>query len=107
MTEPLSNPSDPFSGIKPDKKDSTVPPRQVASFHRNSDLDSHAAAQHHTIGIDRNQASSGNHIHDGVSSRKLGANRGLTISGSKGGNAALTSVIALLANFVDFEDNTT
>jgi hypothetical protein len=98
---------DPFGSIKKEVGKATPEPRLVNSFHFRSDVDSGVAAQHHTLGISRNQASPGDHVHDGSASRKLGSGQGLAISGSKGGNAALASLIAMLSNFIDFDDNTT
>lgn len=106
MTKPVFE-DDPFGGIKEEVKSPTPDPRTVNTFHFRSDVDSGPSAQHHTLGINRNQASPGDHIHDGSASRKLGTKRSLSISGSKGGNAALASVITLLKNFVEFTDNTT
>lgn len=111
MTNPSENSSmfddDPFGAIKQEAGKGTPDPRLVNSFHHRSDVDSGVASQHHTLGISRNQASPGDHIHDGSASRKLGAGRDLAISGSKGGNAALISLISMLKNFIEFDDNTT
>lgn len=104
--EPLVE-GDYFGEIKEPKKDPSPEPREVNLFHKRSDVNSGPNAQHHTIGVDRNKASPGDHVHDGKSSRKLGHAQGLTISGSKGGNAALASLITMLGNFIDFTDNTT
>lgn len=100
-------PDDPYGSIKNPKLNPAPSPREVNGFHARSDVDSGQSAQHHTIGIGHNQASAGDHVHDGASSRKIGTGLNLVISGSKGGNAALTSVIAMLKNVVDFTDNTT
>lgn len=51
-------------------------------------------AQHHTLGPSQNQAAPGNHNHDGGTSIPLW--EGNTISGSRGGNMALASVISIL-----------
>lgn len=75
--------------------------------HRIGDLDSGPNSQHHTLGSGRNQSSPGDHIHDGGRSKKLGAGMGLTLSGPKGGNVALANLIAMLGNFIEFEDQTT
>lgn len=40
--------------------------------HSNSDVDGSSVAQHHTLGISHNQASPGDHNHNGKNSRKLG-----------------------------------
>jgi hypothetical protein len=85
--------------------------------HSHSDVDASPQSQHHTLGTARSQSSPGNHIHDGVTSPKLGGKAintsgndtkpALTLTGAKGGNVALTNLIAMLKNFVDFTDNTT
>lgn len=71
-----------------------VDAKTVNKFHTKSDKDSSHNAQHHTLGVKHNQASPGNHDHDGVNSLRILA--GVTITGAKGGNAALASVIAAL-----------
>lgn len=51
-----------------------TPPSSTESTkaHTNSDVDTSTQAQHHTLGIAHNQASPGDHKHDGKSSKKLG-----------------------------------
>jgi len=98
---------DPFGEIKKEKKTLTPTAREVNALHHKSDVDSGPFAQHHTIGIGRNQSPPGDHVHDGVSSRKLGAERGYVLTGAKGGNVALTNLIAMLKNVIEFTDNTT
>ena len=66
----------------------------VDDFHEQSDLDTRSESQHHTLGGKQDQASPGNHTHDGGTSQPLWA--GHTITGSRGGNMALASVISLL-----------
>ena len=44
---------------------------EVKRLHRDSDVDESPIAQHHTLGILPNQASPGDHIHDGRSSKKI------------------------------------
>ena len=97
----LSNPDKDYS------KWSEVPPEQVNRLHSRDDADKSSFSHHHTLGPKRNQASPGDHIHDGVSSRKVGYGLGLTITGSKGSNVALTNLLAYLAKFFDFKDTTT
>lgn len=92
-------------------------PLESNADHQSSDADSGPKAQHHTLGPNRNQASPGDHIHDGISSPKLGPRQmdpsgnatvpALVLTGGKGGNVALTNLIALLKNVIDFTDNTT
>lgn len=73
--------------------------------HETTDTDSSALALHHTLGPRANQAAPGNHSHNGVSSKKLMS--GVTVTGSKGGNAALASLITELSKVLGFTDNTT
>lgn len=91
---------------------------ESVSQHTRSDVDASKKSQHHTLGSGANQSAPGNHIHDGVTGKKLGlyeldpGNPGqvrpaLVLTGAKGGNVALTNLIALLKNFVDFRDTTT
>lgn len=71
------------------------PPGQVVDdFHENSDVDSRAEAQHHTLGPGPNQSSPGDHTHDGGDSALL--LEGETISGSRATDAWRLSVNAIL-----------
>lgn len=98
---------DPFGLIKREKSNPAPDPRDVNFFHTRADTDSGTGSMHHTLGTGHNQGSYGDHNHDGSNSRLLAYNRGLTISGAKGGNAAVASIIAMLKNVIDFTDNTT
>lgn len=98
---------DPFGEIKKEKKDTSPEPRDVNFAHTRSDLDSSTTAQHHTLGIQHNQAAAGDHGHDGKSSRKIGTGLNLTLTGAKAGNVALTNLIAMLKNVIEFTDSTT
>lgn len=71
-----------------------VQARSVNKFHNKSDVDSGRNSQHHTLGVKHNQASPGDHNHNGINSRQV--LDGTTISGSRAGGAALVSVIAAL-----------
>lgn len=44
---------------------------EVNDFHINSDVDKSTLSQHHTLGIQPNQASPGDHNHDGRNSRRV------------------------------------
>ena len=48
-----------------------VPSKDVSDFHKYSDLDGNNKSQHHTLGAGANQASPGNHSHDGGASQAL------------------------------------
>lgn len=96
--------------LNPDKdysKWSGVPPQEVNKIHSRDDVDVSAFAHHHTLGPKKDQASPGNHDHSGVTSRKLGTGLGIVLTGAKGGNVALTNLIALLGNYLEFTDSTT
>jgi hypothetical protein len=107
-----------FGTVPKDNVNGSAPSSdEVTLSHQASDLDSNPRAQHHTLGTNRNQSSPGNHIHDGITSPKLGQLNmdpagnatipALVLTGSKGGNVALTNLIALLKNHINFTDNTT
>lgn len=118
--QPVTQP-DRYGQTQSDVKDASMggapSALEVQQFHFKSDVDSSQRALHHTLGPRRNQASPGNHIHDGVSSPKLGALAigtsgnapipALVLTGAKGGNVALTNLIAMLKNHINFTDNTT
>jgi hypothetical protein len=102
---PIDN-EDPFAGVKEDKPSDHAPTsREVDLFHKNADTDNNPYAGHHTCGPSRNQASPGDHNHLGGTSKKLG--QAMTLTGAKGGNAALASVIAFLVANFDVIDSTT
>ena len=75
---------------------STYDAQEVDKIHDQSDLDSRSEAQHHSLGPGHEQAAPGNHSHDGGTSPYLWT--GATITGSRGGNMALASVIAALVS---------
>lgn len=79
-------------------------PMTVRMFHMFSDVDSDSGAQHHTIGTGANQAASGAHTHNGSDSPVLYNG---TISGSRGNNAALASLISTLCSQTGMVDGTT
>lgn len=74
-------------------------------FHAFSDVDSDSSAQHHTLGPGVNQSASGAHTHDGNNSPLLF--QGNTITGSRGGNAAVANLISTLASLTGLVDGTT
>lgn len=69
-------------------------PKAVADIHRRSDVDSSQQAQHHTLGTRHDQSTAGDHNHNGENSLLI--MDGIILTGAKGGNAALTSVVAAL-----------
>lgn len=79
----------------PGQNDPALPSqKEVARFHTNADTDGSTVTIHHTLGSRPDQASPGNHGHDGGSSALLLS--GVTLSGSRSGGAALISVINAL-----------
>lgn len=67
---------------------------EVENFHTYADTDTRSESVHHTLGPTTTQASSGSHRHRGGDSVPL--LDGLSITGSRGGNVALLSVIQCL-----------
>lgn len=57
--------------IKKDDVKETSPEKLSVDAHARSDVDASDVSQHHTLGISHNQASPGDHIHDGKSSRQI------------------------------------
>lgn len=66
----------------------------VDDFHTNADTDIRPESLHHTLGSNGTQAAPGDHTHDGGNSQLLLT--GYTLTGSRGGNAALPGLIAAL-----------
>lgn len=81
---------------------------QVKNFHEKADKDGGPKALHHTLGPSANQAAAGDHSHDGGNSAKLDQLLSdITVSGSRGGNAALASLLSQLASKYGLIDNST
>ncbi len=71
----------------------------VSKFHTNSDSDSAVTAQHHTLGIQHNQASPGDHTHNGGTSKRIGQKLDLAFpvtAGAAYSQAQMQSVINAL-----------
>ena len=79
-------------------------PQVVTDFHTNCDVDQDKEAFHHTIGTGATQAAAGSHVHNGADSLML--LDGVKLSGSRGGNTALVSIIGALVK-LGAEDATT
>lgn len=79
--------------------------RESNDFHARDDVDTSTLAHHHTLGTKHDQAAPGDHRHQGENSLQL--MEGIIVSGSKGGNAALTDLITKLAEVLGFTDATT
>lgn len=72
---------------------------EVNKFHSNSDADVSTTSQHHTLGIGANQATAGNHTHNGKNSKKIGKGLDLafpTTAGAAYSQAQMQSVIDAL-----------
>lgn len=105
MTQQPVRPGDPFGPIKTPASVSNLPTAtEVNRFHSNADTDAQSGGIHHTLGIKHTQAAAGDHTHNGKNSKKL--MEGIAITGSKGGNAALASLITKLADALGFTDAT-
>lgn len=68
--------------------------QQVKDFHLNSDVDQNAISQHHTLGPLANQASPGDHIHDGKTSNRIGLSdlAGVNVPYTVTGGALVTNI---------------
>lgn len=66
----------------------------VVKLHTNADTDTRKESIHHTLGSSSTQAAPGDHNHRGGDSVQLLG--GITLTGSRGGNIALLSVIQAL-----------
>lgn len=93
---------------KGESKDPTQVPKPASNvvddFHTNSDVDLRAEAQHHTLGPGSNQASSGQHRHDGGDSPLI--LEGFTITGSRTTDAYRLSINALLVRLGAVDSST-
>ena len=79
----------------------TASSSEVNKFHGNSDIDSSVVSQHHTLGILHNQASPGDHTHNGKSSKRIGKGLDLafpTTAGATYTQAQIQSIINALRN---------
>ena len=81
-------------GVDLTQKGRSPSAEEVQNFHTNADTDSRREAIHHTLGAGDNQATAGNHDHRGGDSILLLSS--VTLTGSRGGNVALLSVIQAL-----------
>jgi hypothetical protein len=100
-----SIPGDPFGEEKNPANKTAPPPEIVNKFHERADTDSSWAAIHHSLGVKHDQAAPGDHVHNGEGS--LFIMEGVTITGSRGGNAALAALLTALAEYLGFTDGTT
>lgn len=80
--------------------------------HSRSDVDTGNNAQHHTLGTKANQASPGNHVHDGTTSKKIGPLRLAAAGGTEPEwripvAYTLADVVGLMQKFVAFRVSNT
>lgn len=106
MTQPVI-PGDPFGSKKPDSQPRGPSPTEVNLFHARDDTDASTLAHHHTLGTERNQASSGAHVHDGKTSKKIGTGmqpplQATVLSGTA--DAKIASLVAMLHRVIDFDE---
>jgi len=83
-----------YGSDKQEKGNPKPDAQAVQDFHTNSDVDVTKESQHHSLGPLPTQAAPGDHTHNGADSPRL--LESIVITGSKGGNAALASVISAL-----------
>lgn len=76
----------------------------VEDFHTNADTDTRPEAAHHSLGPSPSQAAPGDHLHDGGTSQLLLT--GVTLSGSRGGNVAMVSIISALVRLGAIDSTT-
>lgn len=86
------------------KQDPSPAAEVVIAFHKNVPVDTRPEDIHHRLGPGPNEAASGRHTHNGADSPLL--LDGVTLTGSKGGNVALASVIQALVK-LGAKDSTT
>lgn len=107
MTNPNQNtvvPDDPFGSLKKELGPSGIDPRVVAKIHARDDTDAAQYSHHHTLGIKHDQASAGDHSHDGSSSRKVGAGLSLTCDTGVSTAVDLANLFTMLHKIVEFTE---
>jgi hypothetical protein len=86
-------------------------PQESRKAHIRSDVDLGPRSLHHTLGPKHNQASPGDHIHDGITSKKIGPLEMDTTPGNEGQTRAewtipaaptVADIVDLLEKFVNF-----
>lgn len=112
------------------ESDNNTPEKATVSAHERSDLDSSPVAQHHTLGISPNQASPGDHSHNGRDSKSLNIDaavmnaimnnattiadiigfeimRNVTFTGSRNTDSWRQQVMAAMRDYLGAHDSTT
>jgi len=95
---------DPFGPIRKEKTSTAPDPRTVGQFHERADTDASTGAIHHTLGIGHNQASPGDHAHDGAGSALIGRGRKLQLHTAVSDAQKILNIIDMLHRFVDFTE---
>lgn len=85
------------------------PAKEVLDFHTHADTDGSAKAVHHSLGSGANQASPGNHSHDGGASAVILPLdvAGVTLTGSRANLAQMMATILPALVALGAVDNTT
>lgn len=105
--------NDPFGGIKGEKGSVNPSPAEVRTFHTRADVDAATTAMHHTLGTKRNQATAGDHVHDGRNSRLIGSGTGATLTGVKTAptlaqlSTVMDNLVILLKKYIEITDSRT
>ena len=71
-------------------------PNEAAKLHANSDVDASVTAQHHTLGLQHNQASPGDHTHNGKSSKRIGRGLDLTFPTTASGAYSAAQIQSII-----------
>jgi len=86
-------------------------PQESRKAHTRSDVDLSPQSLHHTLGPRHNQSSPGDHIHDGITSRKIGPLEMDPTPGNEGQTRAewtipvaltVADIVDLLEKFINF-----
>lgn len=99
-----------FSADEDKTAGNTPSARQIEHMHARSDVDASKRSQHHTLGINRNQAAQGDHVHDGVLGRKIGPLEMDSTTGTVQGELTLPAaytiadVVEMLHNVIEFRE---
>ncbi|MGS2592229.1 hypothetical protein [Streptomyces hebeiensis] len=98
-----------YNSDEDSSKFSDESPADSRRYHNRSDADVSSRSLHHTLGMGNNQASPGNHIHDGITSKKIGplemdpTNVGKTRPvWTIPNNPSVADLANLLKNFIEF-----
>jgi hypothetical protein len=100
-----------YSADDDESKWSDSSPQDSRKAHARSDVDLSPRSLHHTLGTKHNQASPGDHYHDGTNSKKIGPLQMDPTAGNEGKTRAewtipvaptVNDLVTLLQKFVNF-----